>query len=161
MPYRNILCAVDFSDDSRAAMAAAADLARAADGTLTLLNVHHVPRIGYPQLHPEARFEEPLRALAEQTLGAWRVEAERLAGRSVTTIVDEGVAWDRIVRAAAEHRCDVLVVGNRGRTGLAHALVGSVAERVVRHATCPVLVVRAGPVHPGAGAPEASALHQP
>jgi nucleotide-binding universal stress UspA family protein len=52
-----------------------------------------------------------------------------------------GTAWNRIVGAAKSWNADLIVLGTHGRTGLKHALMGSTAERVVRHANCPVLVV--------------------
>ena len=64
----------------------------------------------------------------------------------------DGVDWDKktvrgtphgtILAAIKESPCDLLVMGTHGRTGISHLLLGSVAEKVVRHATCPVLVVR-------------------
>jgi universal stress protein A len=139
--YRKILCPVDFSEPSRAALATASELAARFDATLTLLHVYQVPVLGYPEvgLGP---IRTSVAALAEQSLGEWGAEAERLAGRSVTAVNLEGVPWDQIVKYAAAHKCDLVVVGTHGWTGLKHVLVGSVAERVVRLAPCPVLVVR-------------------
>jgi universal stress protein A len=59
----------------------------------------------------------------------------------VHTWTMEGTAWDAIVRGATDHHCDLIVMGTHGRSGLAHLLMGSVAEKVVRHAECPVLTV--------------------
>ena len=94
------------------------------------------------RITPNARFMTSLKALAEQTLADWRHEAEQLAGRSVNAINLEGVPWDRIVKLVREGGYDLLVLSTHGRTGLKHALIGSVAEKIVRHASCPVFVVR-------------------
>jgi nucleotide-binding universal stress UspA family protein len=58
------------------------------------------------------------------------------------TEVREGVAWHEVTSAALENDADLIILATHGRTGLKHVLLGSVAERVVRHAPCPVLVVR-------------------
>jgi nucleotide-binding universal stress UspA family protein len=60
----------------------------------------------------------------------------------VHTVLTEGVPFDQIIRAAKRLRCDLIVLATHGRTGLAHAIMGSVAENVVRRAPCPVLTVR-------------------
>jgi glycine betaine transporter len=57
-------------------------------------------------------------------------------------VLTEGVPFPQIVRAAKRLRCDLIVLATHGRTGLAHAIMGSVAENVIRHAPCPVLTVR-------------------
>jgi len=60
----------------------------------------------------------------------------------VEPVIRQGVPFLEIVRVAAERKADLIVMGTHGRTGLAHALMGSVAEKVVRMAACPVLTVR-------------------
>jgi len=62
----------------------------------------------------------------------------------VSTSTRLGSAFVEIARFAREESCDLIVLGTHGRTGLKHALIGSVAERVVRSASCPVLTVRQG-----------------
>jgi nucleotide-binding universal stress UspA family protein len=64
------------------------------------------------------------------------------AGVRATEIVRLGRAWHEIVQIAREEKVDMLVIATHGYTGLRHALLGSVAEKVVRHASCPVLIVR-------------------
>ena len=61
---------------------------------------------------------------------------------TATEAVREGKTWVEICDAADEEKADIIVIGSHGRTGLSHVLMGSVAETVVRHAGCPVLVVR-------------------
>jgi nucleotide-binding universal stress UspA family protein len=60
----------------------------------------------------------------------------------VGTRLAEGVAWHEIVETARSEECDLIVVGTHGRSGIGHVLMGSVAEKVVRKAGCPVLAVR-------------------
>jgi nucleotide-binding universal stress UspA family protein len=142
VPYRQILCAIDFYEPSRAALHHAGDLARAFGATLVLVHVYPEPRIGYPGWFPEARFPTQLRELAADKLEEWKREAEGLVGQPVQVVLLEGVPWQRLVSFAREQACDLVVLGAGGATGLAHALIGSVAERLVRHAPCPTLVVR-------------------
>jgi len=60
----------------------------------------------------------------------------------VETIVIEGVPFAEIIKKAREYKVDLIVLGTHGRTGLSHAIMGSVAEKVVRKAPCPVLTIR-------------------
>lgn len=66
----------------------------------------------------------------------------RMKGIAVRTLVLTGSASQEIVRAASEEHADAIVLGTHGRTGLNRALLGSVADRVIRTASCPVLTVR-------------------
>jgi nucleotide-binding universal stress UspA family protein len=80
---------------------------------------------------------------AQKHLEEWRAEAEKLVGAPrVTAAPAVGEPSAEILEAAREAKSDLIVVGTHGRTGLEHALMGSIAERVVRRAHCPVLTVR-------------------
>jgi nucleotide-binding universal stress UspA family protein len=140
--YRSILCATDFSAPSRVALTSAAELAVQFDSALTLVHVYQLPVFGTPEAGPGSPFRVAVKDLAAREMGEWKREAEQLARRHVAVVCLEGVAWDLIVRYAHDHAHDLTVVGTHGRTGIQHMLLGSVAERIVRHATCPVLVVR-------------------
>jgi nucleotide-binding universal stress UspA family protein len=145
--WKSICCPIDFSDASRAAMEVAADLAARTGASLTLLHAYPVPGYTFPDGSVVAS-PRMLQELAEQSarhLGEWKTRAEALGARTVNaeTVVGEPAA--EIVAWARERKTDLLVLGTHGRTGLEHALMGSVAERVVRRARCPVLTV-----HPGA-----------
>jgi nucleotide-binding universal stress UspA family protein len=76
---------------------------------------------------------------AAKRLAEWR---RTLTGLTVKANVRSGTPYYEIVRAAEETNTDLIVLSTHGRTGLAHVFIGSNAERVVRHAPCPVLVVR-------------------
>lgn len=143
--FQRILVAVDFSEESRKALACAAELAARFDASLTLVHVVE-PHFGPPDTdvpaltgsnsdaeeYAEAKLE--LNALGEQMLGPCRV---------VETVVRGGLAFFEITEAAKALGADLIVVGTHGYTGLKRALLGSTAEKVVRHAPCPVLVARA------------------
>jgi nucleotide-binding universal stress UspA family protein len=143
MTFKKILCAVDFSDPSRDALRAAADLARTAGVPLVLIHVWQPPlwTTDYGiQLPNDALLEA--RGVEESKLASWQAEAHQLGAHDVTTRLVRGVPWDEIVGAARDDKAiDVIVLGTHGRTGLQRALIGSVAERVVRHAPCTVMVV--------------------
>jgi nucleotide-binding universal stress UspA family protein len=79
---------------------------------------------------------------AEAHLVAWKGEAEALGAGTVATAKSVGEPASEIAEVARRGGFDLVVVGTHGRTGLRHALLGSVAERVVRKVACPVLTVR-------------------
>ena len=145
MDLHRILCPVDFSAGSRAALAAAAELARERNAVLVLLHVLEPVQCcidGDMLLAPSAI--QDLADAEQGELESWKLDAKRLGAKEVATKFVTGVAWDRIVAAAREDTAiDLIVMGTHGRTGLKHALLGSVAEKTVRHAPCAVMVVRA------------------
>ena len=147
MPFQRILCPVDFSDCSREAMRAAVELSRAIGATVALLHVVEPPRALFPPpagLMPTAGDGESL-ADARRELVAWQGHATGpgAGAGSRGAIVRGGVPWHEIVSEVERgDGFDLVVMGTHGRTGLTHVLMGSVAERVVRHARCSVLVVR-------------------
>ncbi|MFH0945334.1 MAG: universal stress protein [Planctomycetota bacterium] len=144
LKFKRILCPVDFSDDSRIALAHAADIARVAGGELVVLHV--VEPILYPVEYgmapvPTVDLESTATANARTKLEEL-VSAEVTAGVSVSTQVIFGRADSKVCDFAAEGDFDLIVLATHGLTGLKHLLLGSVAERVVRHASCPVLTVK-------------------
>lgn len=137
-----ILCPVDFSEHSQAALEHAAELARRYGASLHLLHV--VEPILYPVaygLPPVAPvdYEQVARDAAARTLAGY---AGKLANIEVRQHVESGTASQRICDFAKEHGVDLVVLATHGYTGLKHVLLGSTAERVVRHAPCAVLVVK-------------------
>jgi universal stress protein A len=143
MTFKKILCAIDFSEPSRNALRAAAELARTSQATLVLVHVWQAPlwTTDYGiQLPSDALLEA--RGAEEAKLASWRAEAQQLGAPEVTSKLARGVPWDEIVGAARDNKAiDLIVLGTHGRTGVRRALIGSVAERVVRHAPCTVMVV--------------------
>jgi nucleotide-binding universal stress UspA family protein len=135
---RKILCAVDFSPGSRLALRRAAELARDEEGDLSVLHVVGMldGLFGVVKIHDQAVES------ADEALEDCRREAAALGAKHVTGILGVGAPSESIVHAAHERACDLIVLGTHGRTGLEHAVLGSVAEKVVRHAGCDVLVVR-------------------
>ena len=71
-----------------------------------------------------------------------RMESDITSGTETQTLVEVGVADEKLIEAAQNNKADLIVMATHGRTGLSHALIGSVAEKVVRKAPCPVFTVR-------------------
>jgi universal stress protein A len=143
MTFRKILCPVDFSEPSREALKTAARLASDATGDLTLMYVWESPvRLSEVTLMQSDLIEHE-RKVAGAALARWKTEAESLGAKSVAIKVLAGAPWKVIVdEVTSSPSYDLLVMGTHGRTGIMRVLLGSVAERVARHADCPVLLVR-------------------
>ena len=143
LAWNKICCPVDFSEPARAAMQAAAAIAQRFDAMLTLFHAYQLPGYTLPEGSVVAS-PKMLQELAEQAdrhLLEWKELAERMGAPRVQTAKSVGEPSVEIVEFAKETGQDLLVIGTHGRTGLRHALVGSIAERVVRRAGCPVLSV--------------------
>jgi nucleotide-binding universal stress UspA family protein len=146
-PIRTILAAVDFSASSGRALDYALAVAKRAGATLHVLHAWRAPpwspAIGSLPVEQTTLIESALdswRRSAERELDALREKAER-DGVACRTHLEIGVASATIARAVEELGADLALVGARGRSALAHVLLGSAAERVMRIATCPVVVV--------------------
>ncbi len=134
----------DFSDCALHAEAVAADLVGKLGGEIVLLHVLvETPLYGEGILSmPKVRtIYDAQRKWAEQTLEG-RVGALRQRGLKASWRSQVGVPFEEIVKIAEEERADMIVTGTHGRSGLDRVLLGSVAERVIRLAPCPVLTVR-------------------
>jgi nucleotide-binding universal stress UspA family protein len=142
--WKKILCPIDFSDASRAALETAADLARRFGATLTLLHAYPVPGYTFPDgsFVASSKMLDELADQARRHLEEWKAIADTLGLAGVEAVTAVGEPAHEIVTWAREKGADLVVVGTHGRTGLTHALMGSVAERVVRRSPCPVLTVR-------------------
>ena len=141
MKFRNILVAVDFSPASQEVMRAAAEMAKEWDAKLTVAHVWQWPIVGV-ELPAAGQLIEDVRVASEKQLAMWTAEATKLAGRPVTSVLETGSPWDALVKVLERGSHDLAIVGTHGYSGLKHVLLGSVAEKVVRHAPCTVMVVR-------------------
>ena len=138
---KRMIVAVDFSEQSRNALYDAIELAKPFDAQIILLHV--VEAIVFPpdvEVVELAVLARRLNEEAAKLLSEWRKEAAPQA--RVREDLRAGTPYREIVEAADEHNADLLVLGTHGRTGLSRLLIGSTAERVMRQAPCPVLVVR-------------------
>ena len=142
--WSKIVCAVDFSEASRIALEHAAELARRFHAELVLVHVWKgPPGAENTGLTPPTLANEEEAELAGK-LEAWEREAEQIAGREVRTVLTRGSPASEVTRIASEERADLVVAGTHGRTGFERAVLGSVAEDIVRHSPCAVLVVKTG-----------------
>ncbi len=140
--FKHILCPIDFSQGSRAAMEQAARLADPDGLGITLLHVLDLPVrfSGEPKV---AGFTEDLDRQGARLLGEWAAELRTRVSVPVVTRTRIGSPGTQTLSVLeAEPTFDLVVVGSHGRTGLGRVLLGSVAERIVRHAPCPVFVAR-------------------
>jgi len=142
--FKRILVAMDFSTPSDAALDYARSVATRFDASLHLLHVAEDP---YRALYSAEVFVPEVEGLRDEIL---RDATGRLNDRLVASDVNElhatvdaviGTPAGCIVEYAGAHEMDLIVMGTHGRGGMSHLLMGSVAERVVRTASCPVLTV--------------------
>ena len=144
---KKILCPVDFSETSDYALRYAVAFASAYDAELELFNVLEPPVLppystgGIPDLSQAIeRIKQDSRQRLDELVEKSRKSHPRTVGRMLV-----GTPFLEIINRARDGKFDLIVVGTHGRAGLKHVLMGSVAERVVRKAPCPVLSVK----HPG------------
>jgi nucleotide-binding universal stress UspA family protein len=143
--FRRMLCAVDFSESSLAALAYAINMAEEADAQLTLLHVVELPPVLLEEPTVPAldlsRAREAAAADARRRLHELIPEPARTYC-TVDTAVVEGRAYREILRQATERRSDLIVMGVQGRSALGVLAFGSTTHPVIRASACPVLIVR-------------------
>jgi nucleotide-binding universal stress UspA family protein len=141
---QKVLYATDFSAASRRALDTALTLAKSQRAKLTVLNVL-TPIIVVPEQYLDAvtldRLQQQTRQWSTRQLTSLAMRA-RKAGVKTSVLLREGDAADEIIRACRSTRSDLIVMGTHGRRGLRKFFLGSVAERVVSMALCPVVTVR-------------------
>jgi nucleotide-binding universal stress UspA family protein len=140
--FRRILAATDFAESAERALACAIDLGRLHGAELLLLHVYMDPP-AYPEVaagQVQAIYDEQ-RRWVDETLER-RARSARAKGLLARALVRTGPPASAIADTARDERADLIVVGTHGRSGLDRLIVGSVAERVVRLAPCPVLVIK-------------------
>lgn len=140
---KNILCPIDYSINSEKALDYAIEFAEKYQAKLYLIHVLDIRLydINDPDLYNVNIIDkETIDKLRERLL---KCVDEDIKGRiSVEAVIVQGVPFAEIVKASKDYMIDLIVLGTHGRTGLSHAIMGSVAEKVVRKAPCPVLTVR-------------------
>ena len=143
---RKVICPVDFSPNSDHALRYAVAMTETHGAELVLLHVMEMPDYALPEgtlavgvtaVDLVRELEAGCRRQLDELAQSVRTDVVR-----VTTLLATGVPFIEIVRAARDQGADLIVMGTHGRTGLAHMMIGSVAEKVVRKAPCPVLTVK-------------------
>jgi nucleotide-binding universal stress UspA family protein len=147
--FRHILFPTDGTALSRKALAVAIGLAKPLGARITAIHVmapYQAPLADISFTYPEPVSPEDYERAAKKASAAIRVEVEaeaRKAGVECDAMsAFSNDPWDAIVDAAGERRCDVIVMASHGRRGLAAALIGSETQKVVTHASMPVLVCK-------------------
>ncbi len=147
--FNRILAATDFSDDSNLSLAYAEEIARRFTAEVLVLHADQplAPVMVSPDMGPAIDAGAMMQIAEEQRLLAQKeldkiVNRLRDGGLKARSLLRVGAPFLEIIQAAQTEGADLIVIGTHGRTGLAHMLMGSVAERVVRKAPCPVLTVR-------------------
>ena len=141
-PWKKVCCPVDFSAVSAHSLEEGAALAERFGATLTVLHVHEPlpsPTLGETLASAEALQQAV--AEHERQLAAWCARARRVAAVHVAAAVAVGDPAAEIIRFSRDGRHDLIVMGTHGRTGRENVAFGSVAQRVMLDAECPVLVV--------------------
>lgn len=144
MQFRHILAPTDFSEYSKKAIVSALELAKTFGARLTILHVVELPPYpieGFVPSSVSSSFIEDLERQATEDLAQIAPEAET-SGVEVTRMVAVGTPYRKILDVAEAEQVDLIVMATAGRTGFSHLVMGSIAERVVRTATCPVLTIR-------------------
>jgi nucleotide-binding universal stress UspA family protein len=132
--FNRILCPVDFSETAAKALRYAERLAGASEAEVVVLHAFDIPET----------YDRPGQTRPADPNLAERLKAIVPASRQVKFrhSLHAGLAGEVICWFAQDQECDLIVMGTHGRSGLKHLFLGSVAEHVMRHAPCPVLVVR-------------------
>ncbi len=146
MEIHSILLPTDFSECANYALSFAASFARSANASIICVHVVEpvVPTVGYTGMAdplPMGGISEQLEDSAAKELPRF-AGCEEFEGLEVEDAIVRGEAAAEIVRVAKERGVGLVVISSHGRTGLGRILFGSTAEAVVRHASCPVLVVK-------------------
>jgi len=143
---QKILCPIDFSENSLEALKYAAHTALKENATVYLIHIvdSRVYDYGGPIYEP---IMPAMKSVVDQASKDQLTDKllekvpKEIQGR-VETVVSFGVPFVEIIKAARDYDIDLIIMGTRGRSGVSHMLIGSVAEKVVRKAPCPVLTVR-------------------
>ncbi len=141
-----ILCPVDFSDNARHALDYAEALAANQVAHVRLVHIVQadVLAMATDPMLPEfdSRVLEDYSTACQRQLDDWTTQCKDRCDTPVDSQLRTGSAFVEIITAAREWEADLIVMGTHGRSGLAHMMMGSVAEKVVRKAPCPVLTVK-------------------
>jgi universal stress protein A len=143
--FKKILVPVDFSEHSDEALKIGLELARRCEASLSIVHVYEPMVYALPEGYTLASPDQinDLFTLFEKELSKLKARALEAGVARVDTSVRQGIAAQEICAAAEGGKFDLVVMGTQGRRGLSHLLMGSVAERVLRLAPCPVLTVKA------------------
>lgn len=139
---RSFLVPTDFGEPSQKALAYAVELAKKLEGEVIVLHTFDLPIVGFPDGAMVATPEMSTRISTAAQEGLAKTLAQfQNAGVNMRSVLKQGDAWEAILETAKELGAGMIVMGTHGRTGIGRALLGSVAEKVVRTSTVPVLTI--------------------
>jgi nucleotide-binding universal stress UspA family protein len=143
MTAQHILVPTDFSEYADYALDYAIELAKTLQARLTILYVFHLSSLALGEA-PPAVLDDTWQAMETHAQQQTQKALARVlkAGLQGDSVIMEGTPFQTIIDTAKDKGADLIVMGTHGRTGLTHALMGSMAEKVVRLAPCPVLMTR-------------------
>jgi nucleotide-binding universal stress UspA family protein len=139
---QSVLVPIDFTETSDKALDFAIDLAEKLSAKVTAMHAYEIPVLGFPDgalvatVDVATRIQEAAKKGLDAAVGARNAKGAKLA-----SILREGNAWEEIKAVAEELHVDLIVIGTHGRRGIARALLGSVAENVIRTVKIPVLTI--------------------
>jgi nucleotide-binding universal stress UspA family protein len=143
MTFQNILVPIDFDETSDHALKTAAALAATLGASITVLHTVEIPPYAYAYFGaalPPPDMLSLVEAAARKSLDQ-KLETVRATVPSATAILTTGVPWRQIIAGIEERKADLVVMGTHARRGVEHVLLGSVAEKIVRASSVPVLTV--------------------
>jgi nucleotide-binding universal stress UspA family protein len=149
LKLQQILVPVDFTETSDRALDYAVEFANKFGAAITLIHAYQIPVYGFPDgaFITSADVATQLATAAQGRLDAL-LESRRATGIALTAVLRDGVAWEEINDVAKLVEADLIIIGTHGRRGLSRALLGSVAENVIRTTNVPVLTIH-GPREAG------------
>lgn len=140
--FKKVLCPIDFSADSLTALDYAADFARQGNGQLILLHVVDNPLTDFYGPRGATFYAEVEHAMEKSRQLLADAAQTRAPGVSYEIVVKHGNPYEEIIDCATAQQADLIVMSTHGRTGPQRLIIGSVAEKVVRTAPCPVFTIR-------------------
>ena len=142
LTIQRILVATDFTETSDRALDFAIELAGKFEATITVVHAYQIPAMGFADGGYIAGAEVAAQlAIAGQNRLDAVIDNRKASGIPMQGILRDGVPWEEVNAVAKEVNANLIVIGTHGRRGLARALLGSVAENVIRTSSTPVLVI--------------------
>jgi universal stress protein A len=146
LPVKKILCPIDFSNSSLEALRVSSELARHFSSELTVIHVvQPVPVLAAGQVEPGAfcvpSYQQEME-VASMKLLQKHIDNLAVEGLTARPVVVLGDPADMIVQIAEDEKADLIVIATRGQSGIKRLIIGSVTEKVVRHAVTPVLTIK-------------------
>jgi nucleotide-binding universal stress UspA family protein len=141
---KKILVTTDLSEASRSAMEYAAWIASKENSAVTLLYcVDNIPTVAFHTVDLTFdKFRVELLKQEQRRLNAYAETLQRSTKQQFDVVMIEGNASQMIIQYAEKHKFDLIVMNTNGRTGIQHAVLGSISEKIVRYAPCPVVTIR-------------------